>query len=74
MPGRRGRAGRDRTVLVAPEEIRRTSRYAPRARSIEELSDGELAMISEAQVSAEHDHLDALLDGLCSVCGSACNS
>ena len=37
-------------------------REAPRSRRIEELSDQELAMISEARVPAEHDHLDALLD------------
>jgi hypothetical protein len=29
---------------------------------IEDLTDQELAMISEARVSAEHNHLNALLD------------
>jgi PHD/YefM family antitoxin component YafN of YafNO toxin-antitoxin module len=56
------RNGRDRLVLVSAEEFQRMSRYAPRARRIEELTDDELAMISEARVSAEHDHLNALLD------------
>lgn len=56
------RNGRDRLVLVSAEEFQRMSRYAPRSRSIEELTDDELKMISEARVSAEHDHLNALLD------------
>lgn len=56
------RNGRDRLVLVSAEEFQRMSRYAPRARRIEELTDEELTMISEARVSAEHDHLNALLD------------
>jgi hypothetical protein len=56
------RNGRDRLVLVSAEEFERLSRYAPRARFIEELSEQELAMISEARVSAQHDHLNALLD------------
>jgi hypothetical protein len=38
------------------------SRYAPRARHIEDLTDEELAMIEKARVSPEHNHLDALLD------------
>ena len=33
-----------------------------RARFIEELSDEELELIAAARVSAEHDHLNALLD------------
>jgi PHD/YefM family antitoxin component YafN of YafNO toxin-antitoxin module len=56
------RNGRDRLVLMSVEEFQRLSRYAPRARSIEELTDEELTMIGEARVSAEHDHLNALLD------------
>jgi PHD/YefM family antitoxin component YafN of YafNO toxin-antitoxin module len=56
------RNGRDRLVLISVEEFERISRYAPRARRIEELSDQELAMISEARVSARHEHLNALLD------------
>jgi PHD/YefM family antitoxin component YafN of YafNO toxin-antitoxin module len=56
------RNGRDRLALVSAEEFQRLARYAPRARSIEELTDGELAMIGEARVPFGHDHLNALLD------------
>ncbi len=56
------RNGRDRLVLVSAEEFQRMSRYAPRARRIEELTDEELAMISAARVSAKHNHLNTLLD------------
>lgn len=56
------RNGRDRLVLISAETFERMSRYTPRARRIDELTDAELAMIDEARVSAEHDHLNALLD------------
>jgi PHD/YefM family antitoxin component YafN of YafNO toxin-antitoxin module len=56
------RNGRDRPVLLSAEEFERMRRYAPRARGVEELTDQELAMIGEARVSAEHDHLNALID------------
>ncbi len=56
------RNGRDRLVLLSAEEFERISRYAPRARRIEELTDEELAMIDQSRVAAEHDHLNALLD------------
>jgi hypothetical protein len=56
------RNGRDRLVLVSAEEFQRMRHYAPRARGIEELTDAELTMISEARVSSEHDHLNGLLD------------
>jgi hypothetical protein len=56
------RNGRDRLVLMSAEAFQRMSRYAPRARRIDDLTDDELTMISEARVSAEHDHLNALLD------------
>jgi hypothetical protein len=56
------RNGRDRLVLVSAEEFERMARYAPRARRIEDLTDDELEMVSQARVSAEHDHLNALLD------------
>jgi PHD/YefM family antitoxin component YafN of YafNO toxin-antitoxin module len=55
------RNGRDRLVLVSAEAFERLSRYAPRARLIEELTDEEVAMIGDARVSAEHDHLNTLL-------------
>ncbi|MDR3509500.1 MAG: type II toxin-antitoxin system prevent-host-death family antitoxin [Caulobacteraceae bacterium] len=56
------RNGRDRLVLVSVEEFERLSRYAPRSRRVEDLTDQELAMIEEARVPAEHDELNALLD------------
>jgi len=56
------RNGRDRLVLMSAEEFQRMSRYAPRSRRIEELTDDELTMISEARVATEHDHLNALDD------------
>jgi PHD/YefM family antitoxin component YafN of YafNO toxin-antitoxin module len=56
------RNGRDRLVLVSAQEFERLRRYAPRARRIEELTDGELTAIAEAGMSPEHDHLNALLD------------
>lgn len=56
------RNGRDRLVLMSAGEFERISRYAPRSRAIEELSDEELAMIAQAHVPAEYDHLNSLLD------------
>ena len=56
------RNGRDRLVLLSAGEFERMSRYAPRARSIEELTDDELAMIAQARVPAEYDHLNSVLD------------
>jgi PHD/YefM family antitoxin component YafN of YafNO toxin-antitoxin module len=56
------RNGRDRLVLMSAEAFQQMSHYAPRSRRIEELSDDELKLISEARVAAEHDHLNALLD------------
>jgi site-specific recombinase XerD len=56
------RNGRDRLVPLSAEALERMSRYAPRARRIEELTEDELAIISEAPVPAEHEHLNALLD------------
>ncbi len=56
------RNGRDRLVLVSAAEFERMRRYAPRARSIDELSDEELAMIAKARAPAGHEPLNALLD------------
>jgi prevent-host-death family protein len=56
------RNGRDRLVLMSAEAFEQMSRYAPRARRIEELTDEELAMVDKARVSSDHSHLDALLD------------
>lgn len=57
------RNGKDRLVLMSAEEFQRMSLYAPRSRSIDHLTDEELIMISNARVDAEHEHLNALLDG-----------
>lgn len=56
------RNGRDRLVLVSAEEFERIRRYAPRSRRIEDLTDEELTMISQARVSSEHDHLNVLVE------------
>jgi hypothetical protein len=48
--------------VSSAEAFERINRHAPRSRGIEELTDGELAMIDQSRVSAEHDHLNALLD------------
>ena len=57
------RNGRDRLVPVSAEEFQCMARYAPRVRRIDELTEGELAMIGEARIPPKHDHLNALLDG-----------
>lgn len=56
------RNGRDRLVLMSAGEFERMRRYAPRSRAIEEISDDELALISQARVPAEFDQLNSLLD------------
>lgn len=56
------RNGRDRLVLVSAEEFQRISRYAPRSRNIEDLSDEELNLIGKSRMASEHDHLNTLLD------------
>ncbi len=56
------RDGRDRLVLVSAEEFERLRRASRRARTIEELSEAEVAEIVKARVPAEHDHLNVLLD------------
>jgi hypothetical protein len=56
------RNGRDRLVLMSAEAFERLSRYAPRTRPVGALTDEELALLERAEVSSEHDHLNALLD------------
>ena len=56
------RNGRDRLVLVSAAEFERLRRYAPRSRSIDEITDAELAMIARARAPEEHAHLNALID------------
>lgn len=56
------RNGRDRLVLMSAAEFERMKRYAPRARSIDEITDEELEMIARARSPAGREHLNALLD------------
>jgi PHD/YefM family antitoxin component YafN of YafNO toxin-antitoxin module len=56
------RNGRDRLVLMSAVEFERMKRYAPRARSIDEITDEEVELISQARSPAGHEHLNALLD------------
>lgn len=56
------RNGRDRLVLMSAEAFERLSLYAPRVRRSEDLTDQELAIIGEARVSSEHEHLNKLLE------------
>jgi PHD/YefM family antitoxin component YafN of YafNO toxin-antitoxin module len=55
------RNGRDRLVLMSAAEFERMRRYAPRSRSIDEITDEELALIARARSSAS-ESLNALLD------------
>ena len=55
------RNGRDRLVLMSAAEFERMRRYAPRSRSIDEITEEELALIALARSSAP-DSLNALLD------------
>ena len=51
-----------RLVLMSAAPFRRRGRYAPRSRTIDELTDDELSMIAETRMAKEHNHLNALLD------------
>lgn len=50
--------GRDRLVLLSAEEYARLLHRARRAVRPEELSERDLALIGQAEVPAEHAHLD----------------
>ena len=50
--------GRDRLVVLSAEEYGRLKRRDRRVVSAEELTDAEIALISKAEVPAEHAHLD----------------
>ncbi len=54
--------GRDRLVLLSADEYGRLKRRDRRVVRPEELSDGELDLIAQAEVPAEHGGLDAELD------------
>ncbi|MGH7103179.1 MAG: type II toxin-antitoxin system prevent-host-death family antitoxin [Acetobacteraceae bacterium] len=53
--------GRDRLVLVSAAEYDRLQRRDRRAIRAEELTEEEIALITKAEVPAEHTHLDAEL-------------
>lgn len=53
--------GRDRLVLVSAAEYDRLQRRDRRALRAEELTGAEIALIAQAEVPAEHAHLDAEL-------------
>lgn len=53
--------GRDRLVLISAEEYERLRRRDRRVILPEELTEAELAAIAQAEVPAEHAHLDAEL-------------
>jgi PHD/YefM family antitoxin component YafN of YafNO toxin-antitoxin module len=50
--------GRDRLVVVSAEEYARLRRRDRRAVAAGELTDEEIALIAEAEVPADHAHLD----------------
>jgi PHD/YefM family antitoxin component YafN of YafNO toxin-antitoxin module len=54
--------GRDRLVLVSAEEFERVKLYGRRSLAIGELAESEVAEIAKAQVPAEYDELNQLLD------------
>lgn len=54
--------GRDRLVLLSAEEYARLARHDRRVLRAEDLSDAEAELIAQAEVPAEHAHLDALFE------------
>jgi prevent-host-death family protein len=55
------RNGRDRLVLLSVEECDRLKRRDRRVVRLEDFTDEEMALIAQAEVPAEHAHLDAEL-------------
>jgi len=55
------RDGRDRLVLMSVEEYDRLKSRYRRVVRLEAFTDEEMALIAEAEVPAEYDHLDAEL-------------
>ena len=53
--------GRDRLVILSADEYARLKRRDRRVVRLEEFSDDEMALIAQAEVPAEHAHLDAEL-------------
>lgn len=55
------RNGRDQLVLLSAEEYDRLKRRDRRVGRLEDFTDEEMALIAQAEVPAEHAHLDAEL-------------
>jgi PHD/YefM family antitoxin component YafN of YafNO toxin-antitoxin module len=53
--------GRDRLVILSADEYARLKRRDRRVVRLEEFSDDEMALIAQAEVPAEHAHLDTEL-------------
>jgi PHD/YefM family antitoxin component YafN of YafNO toxin-antitoxin module len=53
--------GRDRLVILSADEYARLRRRDRRVVRLEDFTDEEMALIAEADVPAEHAHLDAEL-------------
>jgi PHD/YefM family antitoxin component YafN of YafNO toxin-antitoxin module len=61
-PVRITKHGRDRLVVVSAAEYDRLKRRDRRVLGIDDLSDAELELISQAEAPAEYAHLDAELE------------
>lgn len=61
-PVRITKHGRDRLVMVSAAEFDRLKKRDRRVVRIEDLTDEDLALIAQAEVSAEYAHLDAELE------------
>jgi prevent-host-death family protein len=55
------RDGQDQLVLLSVEEYERLRRRDRRVVRLEDFTDEEMALIAQAEVPAEHTHLDAEL-------------
>lgn len=53
--------GRDRLVILSADEYARLRRRDRRVVRLEDFTDEEMALIAEADIPAEHAHLDAEL-------------
>ena len=54
--------GRPSVVVMNDEEYTRLKKLDRQAKSIEELSDHEMELLASSRMSADHDHLNDLMD------------
>lgn len=54
--------GRDRLVMLSAEEYERLKSRDRRVVRVEDVADEDAELIADAEVPAEHAHLDSLLD------------